>query len=186
MRAGRVLSVLIVLPMLMAADAKEPPEGWKEFQPKDKSFSVWLPEKSARRTEREAILPLQGQRIKIKVVQVQVKGGPTYSAVTLMLPAALARKIPQEDRLEILSDAFLAEVKGKITDETTIKQGRAAGKDYQIKTAKGRGRLRVLALGGQLYQASITGSKKQVESKEADAFLESFKLPTTATAKRKD
>jgi hypothetical protein len=185
MRARGVLPVLILLPLLSAAEAKEPPEGWKEFQPKDKSFSVWLPDKGARRTERQRSIPLQGQSIKINVVQVQVKGSPTYSAVTLVLPSALARKIPQEDRLEILSDAFLAEVKGKVTDETTIKQGRAAGKDYQIKTAKGRARLRVFALGGHLYQAAVAGNKEQVESKEADAFLELYKLAAAATGKRK-
>ncbi len=49
---------------------------------------------------------------------------------------------------------------------------------------KGQARLRVFAVGGRVYQASITGSKAQVESKDAETFLNSYKLPEKATAEK--
>jgi hypothetical protein len=186
MRARRGLFVLFVLPLLTAADAKEPPEGWKEFQPKDKSFSVWLPDKSARRIERERTMNVEGQAVKASVIQVQVKGGPTYSAAAVLLPYALSRKLAREQRFEILRDAYLAEVKGKVTEETDFKLGRAEGRDYQIETKKGQARLRVLSLGGRIYEAAVAGSKEQMQSGHVETFLGSYKLPAKVTLKSKD
>jgi hypothetical protein len=183
MRARRVFPVLIVVPILMAAEAKSLPDGWKEFRPKDKSFSVWLPEKSARHWESERTLTVEGKAVKVNVVRVQTKAGLTYSAAALQLPYALSRKLPREQRFELLRDAYLAEIKGKITQETDLKQGRAEGREYQIQTKKGRARLRVLSLGGRVYEAAVVGSKAQVGSKEANAFLDSYKLPAKEKVK---
>jgi hypothetical protein len=49
---------------------------------------------------------------------------------------------------------------------------------------KGAARLRVFAVGGRVYAASITGGKEQVDSKDADTFLNSYKLPEKATAEK--
>jgi len=164
----------------MAADAATPPAGWKEYSPKDKSFSVWLPEKSNRRSERERTMSIRGQRVKVNLVQVEIRGGLTYGASTLLMNARLTRAIPQQQRLEIFRDAFLNEVKGKVSQEQDIKEGLATGKEYTIETGQGSARLRVFARGGRLYRASVMGGKAQVDSKEADTFLESFKLSAKA------
>jgi hypothetical protein len=167
---------LLVVPMLVAADATTPPAGWKEYSPKDKSFAVWLPEKAGRRSERERTMSVRGQRIKVNLVQVEARGGLTYGASTLVLSARLVRAIPHQQRIEILRDAFLSEVKGKVSEETDIKEGLATGKEYTITTGRGAARLRVFARGGRLYRASVAGSQAQVASKDADTFLGSFKL----------
>jgi hypothetical protein len=183
MRPRLGLAALTIIPLLLAADASAPPEGWKEFSPKDKSFTVWMPE-SGKRTERERTLTVLKQRTKIDLVQVEADGGPTYAASVLIIPATLLRKIPMQQRTEIVLDSFLKEVKGKVADEQDIKQGRVPGKEYQIAMPKGAARLRVFAVGGRVYRASVTGSKEQVESKDSETFLNSYKLPEKATAEK--
>lgn len=174
------LAVLLAVPLLLAADAPAPPEGWKEFSPKDKSFSVWMPD-SGNRTEREQTLRWLKNRVKRDLVQVEADGGPTYAASALIIPSTLLRKLPIQQRIEIVLEAFLKEVKGKVADEKDIKQGRVPGKEYQIAMPKGAARLRVFAVAGRVYAASIIGSKEQVESKDAETFLKSYKLPEKAT-----
>lgn len=174
---------LLVAPLLLPADDPAPPEGWKAFSPKDKSFSVWMPD-NGNRTEREQTLRWLQNRVKRDLVQVEADGGPTYAASVLIIPASLLRKIPMQQRTEIVLDSFLKEVKGKIAEQKDIKQGRVPGKEYQITMPKGQARLRVFAVGGRVYQASITGSKAQVESKDAETFLNSYKLPEKATAEK--
>jgi len=173
---------LLVVPLAMAADEpKSPPDGWKEFTPGDKSFTVWLPDRGGRKSERTRDLTVKGTRVRTNVVQLKTKDGVTYSASTILLPLALTKKIPMAERLEIMRDAFVDEVKGKITKETDIKQGRVPGKEYTIETGQGLARLQVYALGGRIYRVAVLGSKEQVDSKDAKTFLESYKLPEKAT-----
>jgi hypothetical protein len=40
-----------------------------------------------------------------------------------------------------------------------------------------------LSLGGRVYEAAVVGSKAQVGSKEANAFLDSYKLPAKEKVK---
>jgi hypothetical protein len=174
------LVVLLAFPLLMAADPSSPPKGWKEYNPKDRSFLVWLPENAGRRSERERTMTIRGQRIRVNVVQVEVRGGLTYGASTLLLSARLAHAIPFKERMELMRDAFLSEVKGKVNEEKEIKLGEATGKEYEIQVGRGMARLRVFARGGRLYRASVLGSKEQVSSKNADTFLESYKLSAPA------
>jgi predicted Zn finger-like uncharacterized protein len=86
-----------------------PPAGWKLFAPKDNSFSVWLPEKPGRRGEHTRNFTGRGMRLKLSVVQLKVNGGAVYSAATIILSANVARKIPLQQKLEIMRDAFLQE-----------------------------------------------------------------------------
>jgi hypothetical protein len=182
MRARWVLPALVVVPLLLAADEpKGPPEGWKEYSPNDKSFTVWLPDKGGRRSERERTITVRGTRVKVNVVQLEPKGGPTYVAETFLLPLPLTRKVPAKERVEILRDIIVDEVQGKISKEDDIKQGRVAGKEYVIETGKGLLRLRLYAAGGRVYRASVAGTKEQAGSKDADTFLDSYKLPEKAT-----
>ena len=172
-------AALLIVPLLLAADDPAPPEGWKQFGPKDKSFSVWMPD-SGNRTEREQTLTWLKNRVKRDLVQVEADGGPTYAASVLIIPSTALRKIPMQQRTQIVLDTFLKEVKGKVADEKDIKQGRVPGKEYQIALPKGAARLRVFAVGGRVYRASVIGSKEQVESKDAETFLNSYKLSEQA------
>src|SRR5262249_10970302 len=63
----------------------------------------------------------------------------------------------------------------RIDSETEIKQGGAAGREYVIATGRGLVRLRLMTQGARLYEASVSGSKAQVESQDATTFLDSYK-----------
>ena len=171
-----VLTSLLAIPLLLAADANAPPPGWKEYRPKDRSFSVWLPEKSGRLTERERTVPVRGMSIKIRLVQLEVRGKLTYEAASLLLPAQLMPKLSQKEKLEFMRDIFLSEVRGKVYDETEIKRGQAIGKEYVVQVSRSIARLHVFAVGRRLYRASVLGSKSRVTSKDADIFLDSYQL----------
>jgi hypothetical protein len=186
MRIRLLLAGLLAVPVLMAADAPTPPQGWKEYSPKDGSFSVWLPEKSGRRSERERTATVRGVRIKVNLVQVEVRGGPTYEASTLLLPARLVRAVSQKEKIEIIRDIFLNETRGKVSAETDVKQGGVTGKEYTIQMGKGMARLRAFARAGRLYRASVLGGKAQVASTNADTFLDSYKLSGKVAEKQAD
>jgi hypothetical protein len=185
LRLTYALVALMLVPLVRAADDPSAPAGWKEYSPKDKSFSVLLPEKSNRRSERERTMTVRGQRIKVNIIHVEV-GGIAYEAATFLLPAPLTRKVPAGQRLEIVRDIFLDLVKGKVKEDKDIKQGRVPGKEYLIETRSGMARLQAYAAGGRLYQVSVLGTKEQIESKDAETFLGSYKLPEKATGTTTD
>jgi hypothetical protein len=180
MRVRLVLASVFVVPVLIAADASDLPPGWKEYSPKDHSFSVWLPEKTGRPSERERTVSVRGQPIKINLVQVEVRGKLTYEAASFLMPTQLVRKVSQKEKLEFIRDVFLSEVRGKVYDETEIKKGGATGKEYVVQVSRSLARLRVFASGRRLYRASVLGSKTNVASKDADTFLNSYQLSTKA------
>src|SRR5207253_867337 len=102
MRTFGVVLALTLFPGVMdGGEQQNPPEGWKEFSPRDKSFSVWLPDKGGRRSERERTLSVSGMRLKFNLVELQRNDGSTYSASTIIMPLQLTRKIPQQQRIEI-------------------------------------------------------------------------------------
>lgn len=183
------LAGLLAIPVLMAADTPTPPPGWIEYSAKDRSFSAWLPQKSNRKNEREGTATVSGLRIKFSLVHVEVKS-LTYEASTLLLPARSVRPLSTKEKLEIIREVFLNEIRGKVTEETDIEKDRVKGKEYRIQAGRSLARLRAFARGGRLYRASVFGSKSQVDSKNADTFLESFqpsaKAPDGAASKSAD
>ena len=174
--------VLVTISSLSAADPVDPkvppapPEGWKEFSPKDKSFSVWLPDKGGKRTERERNVVIRRTRIRVNVVAIESNDGPTYTASTYIFPPTFLRRTPMQEKIEIIRDAYVKEVTGKITAEKEIKLGVVPGREYTIKTGQGMCQLRVFTAGSRMYLAVVTGTEKEIASKDAKTFLESYKL----------
>lgn len=178
-RLDRTMSEAMVQDTGAAVPRGPLPVGWREFSPKDKSFSVWVPE-GGRSRESERNITVRGTRLKINTVTVQQNpAAPTYTASTLILPLALARKIPVVERLELIRDSFVEEFKGKVTDEKDIKLGSLPGKEYLIE-GRVTGRLRVFAYGSRIYEATVIGSKGQVSAPDATTFLDSYRLPEKA------
>jgi hypothetical protein len=96
--------------------------------------------------------------------------------------AKMMNSIRHKERLELIRDIYVSEVRGKVKSEKDVKAGESNGKEYLIDAGKTSARLRVFARGGRLYRAAVTGSKAQVSSKEADTFLDSFKMATQVQA----
>jgi hypothetical protein len=182
MRLSILLMCLLFVPAFAADDEKaEPPNGWKEYVPHDKSFSVWLPDKGGRRSERDRTIRLRGQRLRVSMIQLKTNDGLTYEAATVVMPLQLTRRVTAQERIEIFRDSYVDEVKGRIENEKDVTMGRVKGKEYEIVTGQGEARLRLFAPGGRVYQAEVIGSKEQVTSADANTFLDSYKLPARAT-----
>jgi len=153
-----------------------------EYSPKDKSFSVWLPETGGRRSERESTIHLRGTRVKFDQVQVQQTKGATYFAAAINLPLQFTRGSTPQQNIELLRDAIVKELTGKIDEEKDVEQGRLKGKEYTIITGQGQARARIFAMGHRVYEARVTGSKDQVASADADTFLDSYRSPGPGSA----
>jgi hypothetical protein len=166
-------------------DAPKPPEGWVEYIPMDKVFSAWIP-KGGKRTERTDTVDVKDQKVRVNILELESEGKGKFVARTLLLQFGPPKgKIdpkkkpvfPDPNALtEAVRDAFLKEVKGKVADEKEIKIGDHKAKEYSITiNAKTMARMRVLVMGRFVFQAGLVGTKEQVEGKDADLFLDSFK-----------
>jgi regulation of enolase protein 1 (concanavalin A-like superfamily) len=159
---------------------EKPPQGWSEYTPKDKSFSVWLPDNVGRKSERERTIAVRGRRFKVDIVQIDVKGGLTYTAENIILPLDFVRQIKPTERMDMFRDLFVDEAKGKVDEEKEIKLGTLTGKEYLVTTGQGKERLRLFLVGSRVLRVTVNGTKEQVESTEANVFLDSFRGPTAA------
>ena len=167
--------------VLQAADEPgSPPDGWKQFSPKDRSFSVWLPDKG-KQNERDATIVMRGSILKVRMARVEQKDGSTFSAGVLILPLQL-RRTPAGELIEVVRDGAVKESKAKRTDEKDVKLGKASGKEYWLQTGQGVTRLRVFAIAGRIHRVELSGTKEKAESAEADTFMDSYKLRAVAAA----
>jgi hypothetical protein len=166
-------------------DAPKPPEGWVEYVPMDKVFAAWVP-KGGKRTERTDTLEGKEHRIRVNLLELESEGKGKFIARTLLLqPAPAKGKIDPKKRpefpdpkalTEAARDIFLKEVKGKVADEKEVKVGDRKAKEYSVTiNAKTVARTRVLVMGRFIFQAGVVGTKEQVNGKDADLFLDSFK-----------
>ncbi len=184
MRALRCLLVLLAVPVLLPAGQGEtPPPGWKEYRPKDNSFSVWLPGQGGSRQERQRTMTLRGLKLEFTMVQVSFNRGPIYSAATILLPGKGAGTVSTQERLDLLRDAFVSEVNGRVAKEIDIKQGSLSGMEYSVFSGQGQAKMRLFSQGDRLYRVIVFGSPLQVESQLAVLFLNSYKVPVGGIAK---
>ena len=99
--------------------------------------------------------------------------GSLFITSEIRLPPALGMG-PAKGRHDLLRDLCLDEFDGKLLEEKQIKLGTMGGREYLIKTPKGRLRFRLLGTGVLIYRQVVVGTKEQVESKDTDTFMDSF------------
>jgi hypothetical protein len=175
----RVTILPLVLGSVLLPAERALSQDEKEFAPKNGMFTIMLPagEKAGDRTR---VLTIGKHKVPIEASQ-SVKDGTTFTGASIGIPAVVMRDIPADKRFEVLRDALAKALNGKVTDEKDIKQDTVPGKEYQFELPKGVARLQLYTIAGFVVYGVVEGSKEQVRSKEADAFLGSLKL--TAKAK---
>jgi uncharacterized protein (TIGR03067 family) len=167
-------------PIGEAGEAKLP-DGWKEYKPKDSSFTVWLPESQGKRSDRERNVQQGVLRMQFYTVVIETQDGMVYDATAIHLqPQSAYNRIPIRQRVELFRDMMVAATRGKVVEDVERKQGRVYGREYLIDGTT-TVRMRAWAFAGHLYVAAVAGSQKQVESKDAATFLDSYKLPDVLT-----
>jgi hypothetical protein len=170
-----------------------------EFKPKNGRFTIMFP--AAKKSgDRQQIIDLptgqapspatgrrmtrrgaaqRGTKMPIESHFALLVDDSRYTAGSAGVPAALIKEIPLDKRFDLFSESFAKGFEGKITDETQIKQGSIPGKRYQIEKSSGAGAVRLdlyLYVGWVMFACVEGKTKEALETKEAKAFFDSFKL----------
>jgi hypothetical protein len=176
MRSCAALLFLVLYPLGVGAEDPSPPSGWKEVAGgyKKQAYKVWLPSAGMfDDTETSLVSPEFGQ-IRIFRSVCERKDGSLFAAGQIIMPPKLLKAKPKV-RQDFFRDAFLREFDAKLTGTKNIKLGTMAGKEYMAKTPKGMARFRLFGTGSQMFRVAFVGTKAQLESKEVNAFFDSFK-----------
>ncbi|HEY7427972.1 MAG TPA: hypothetical protein VH682_27310 [Gemmataceae bacterium] len=184
MRVAKTLPVLLLLPLVVAADEQSPPKGWKEMAPKNKAYIAWYPSDGKIEESQDSIVSPKFGQIRIFRAHLERKDGSLFGTSQIILPPKLL-KANAKVRQDFFRDVCLEEFRGKVVEEKKAKLGTMAGKEYLIKTPGGMARFGLYGTGSQTFRVLIVGSKDQVQSKDADTFFTSFKRTPKTTPKDK-
>jgi hypothetical protein len=150
----------------------------QEFAPKNGMFTLKLPA-GEKKTEKTKILAINKHKVPIESTAA-VKDGTTFSGGSIGIPAVVMREIPADTRFDILKDAFVKGMKGKVDETKDVKTDGVPGKEYLIAVPKGVVRMQLYTVAGWVIFSTVQGTKEQVASKEADAFFASLKMTDKA------
>lgn len=181
-----ILLLLVCVPLVVAADEKKPPQGWKEVKGgyKKQAYAVWLPADGKIDDSQDSLVsPMFGQ-IRFFRTVCDRKDGLVLAAGQIILPPKLTKAAPKV-RQDFFRDLFLEEVKGKLVKEESVKLGTMAGKEYLIQTPQGLARYRLLGTGVQIFRVIAVGTKEQMKSPDVETFFSSFKRTPAAVKKDK-
>lgn len=159
---------------------KKPATGGTVFTPRNQVFTMTLPEGN-NPGPKANILRISGHTVAVESAQVMTKDGTFYRINSVAIPALVMRNLPADRRFEVLRDAITNGM--KVAGEKDIKEDPVEGKEYRFETATWNTRQHLYTVAGWVIFATVEAkSKEAVNSKEADAFLNSLKF----TEKSKD
>jgi hypothetical protein len=157
------------------AFADPPKDETKEFVSKDWKFAAKFPDKPKEKTQAGPA----GAKITSFVFESK-NGAIVVGVADLPIPENETEQMIQE-RLDGSRDGAIKNVGGKLvsSDKITIGKQKYPGREFTAtlaQPAEGQMRCRTYIVGKRLYQAMVIGTKDFTTSKEADKFLESFRL----------
>jgi hypothetical protein len=170
MRMSIVLLSVALGAALACADTQ--PE-WKEFASKEGRFKVLMPG-TPKQDKAETESDFGKGVLFMNVLQA---GKAMYGANYSDFPVEI-KKAPIKQVFDSSRDGAVANMEGKLASEKDIKLGEYPGREIRIDVAGGKRlfRVRVFLVEQRLYQVVIFGTPEAATSKEADKFLDSFKL----------
>jgi S1-C subfamily serine protease len=156
-----------------------PPAGWKEYTPRDKTYTIWLPDPNRSQRERERSLTVRGHAMKINTLTVETTNGPVLSAEGAIFEG-VSTQDGRGDIETLIRDMIAGEIGGKVTAETNVTLGTLPGKEFRIETGTGARvgvvRVRVYVVGNSLFMTHVIGTKAQADSEGARIFLDSLRI----------
>lgn len=149
------------------------PSDWKEFASKEGRFQVLMPG-----TPKESKHDTESDFGKSVLHMNAMQAGKTMYAANYSDFPAEVKKVPLKQVYDSSQDGAVANLKGKLVSEKDIKISDYPGREILIDFAGGKRlfRARVYLVRQRLYQVVVFGTKEAATSKEADKFLDSFKL----------
>lgn len=149
------------------------PTEWKEFASKEGRFKVLMPG-TPKQDKAETESDFGKSVLHMNLARA---GKAMYGANYSDFPAEI-KKADLKQLYDSSRDGAVANLEGKLASEKDIKLGKHPGREIRIDVAKGKQlfRARVYLVGQRLYQVIVLGTPETATSKEADQFLDSFKL----------
>jgi len=178
--------MLLVATLLVRslASAQQPAkQTWITFSASGGEFSVELPIQP----EHEILTLSSKHGTIVHDIYTATDAGFIFTIDRAELPREFVNDSATDKRLEEIQDALLKEVGATKTSEQRFELNEYSGREVRFDLPGGQGRMRLLLVGGTLYQVLVT--RLEALSKSADPmkrFLESFKLlrrlrPTAST-----
>jgi hypothetical protein len=172
------LLILALGACLLSAPLKAREKGsasWKEVANKDGGFVVLMPGTAVSQTE--SLRTPSGPIDLVMYIVERKKEETVYIAMFCEMPENVFKMGTDEQRLDYARKRAVASTKGKLVSEKKIKLGTYPGRELVFELEnKGQVRQRVYAVKDKLYQLLVSGPREQTTSKDADRFLDSFKL----------
>lgn len=148
-----------------------------EFASKEGHYSVLMPGTPTESTQK---VPTPAGEIVANIATVEQSRGVGYAVSYNDMPFdenQLKEPGAVDKVLDGSANGQVTNVKGKLISQKPIKLGDYPGREVYFEVPeKGEIRSRIFLVGKRLYQTMVQGPKVTVTSKDADKFLDSFKL----------
>jgi hypothetical protein len=151
---------------------------WKDFTSKEGGFAVAFPS-NPKEMKVSQKTPLGN--LEVNIIGVDLPGGAgSYAVMYHELPEALAKQPGGPDLiLETIPQQVKANAPGATVtgDIKKITQDGFSGREVNLEIpGKGTGLIRVYLIQNRICQVMVSGSKEVVSSKDAQRFLDSFRI----------
>ena len=173
MRPCTTIVFVGLLASILGAADKPPKSNWTTYTSTEGRFEILMPGEVKQ-------FPVEVQNeFGHSVLHMNVATWDQTMVVVNWLdyPPDVAQDLP-EQLLDDSREGALDNLGGKLVSETAIKLGRHEGRELLIEVAKQDRlfRARIYLVGNRLYQTVLFGPPKAVKSKQAQQYLDSFKL----------
>lgn len=152
---------------------------WREFKPEDKTFQLLVPGEP-----RETAGPVPEWKLTARQFVDPKNAVDLYVVAYGDPPAALGRKVPDEEWFAAARDAIATACEGTVTDERSVSVPTAQGREYRFALPGGKQRVvRVVRTDTKVYYLGVEGPLVSPDRWDVQRYMASFKL-TQPTGKK--
>ncbi len=163
----------IVIGLALVIGQTAPPASWRVFHSKEQGFTVSAPNSPREKTQQ---LKLENGAADLSLFVWDGLADVTLIVGVTQFPQQAAEG-NEEKRLKNAREGAVENSKGKLIHERKIALAGIPGRELWIGTDNdGMVHARFYAVKDRLFQTIAIGPKTAVETKEVDAFLDSFRL----------
>ncbi len=153
------------------------PVGWTEYTATNKTFKVWVPEKSKGQSEKQRTSGTGPNRVTFNAIITEMPNGVTYIVEQVLLPPRSGKQLDRDEIMTILRNVALGDGLGaRVTREVDAKMGKFAGKEFLVERGATATRARGFIIGSSIYLLRSIGTRAQVDAVQSTIFLESCRL----------
>lgn len=157
-----------------ALNAK-PPEGWKDYMPKDRTFKLWVPVNNAGQRDSERTQTSNGIRLKFNIMTLDTGANGAFIAEEIIVPPGVTTNRRAEFE-RMFRDILVDAVKGRLTNAFEVRMGLNRGQEYRIESKNSHLRARVFVVSNRIMVVQAEGPREFVESPDSDRYLDSCRL----------